>query len=163
MSLNSRFKLWSKSLSMSSERYLRLLRESPAAHTPGIYITEIDKARLKNLVEVEQGLTVFELEHEIERAIVVAALDSAISDAGDNGDDELYQALQALKAAAVADINARGAAVPELRIVSTPASLPSLVLAHRLYGDIGREAELVSRARPRHPAFMPTSFKALSE
>jgi len=60
-----------KSLSMSSERYLRLLRESPAAHTPDIYITEIDKARLKNLVEVEQGLTVFELEHEIERAIVV--------------------------------------------------------------------------------------------
>lgn len=100
---------------------------------------------------------------EAVRAIVVAALDSAISDAGDNGDDELYQALQALKAAAVADINARGAAVPELRIVSTPASLPSLVLAHRLYGDIGREAELVSRARPRHPAFMPTSFKALSE
>ena len=60
-----------KSLSMSSERYLRLLRESPAAHTSDIYITEIDKARLKNLVEVEQGPTVFELEHEIERAIVV--------------------------------------------------------------------------------------------
>ncbi|UCU97971.1 bifunctional GNAT family N-acetyltransferase/nucleoside diphosphate kinase regulator [Acidovorax radicis] len=60
-----------KSLSMSSERYLRLLRESHAAHTSDIYITEIDKARLKNLVEVEQGPTVFELEHEIERAIVV--------------------------------------------------------------------------------------------
>ena len=97
------------------------------------------------------------------RAIVVEALDAAISAAGDNGDDELFQALQALKAAAVADINTRGAAVPELRTVGTPSSLPSLVLAHRLYGSVAREAELVARARPRHPAFMPTTFKALSE
>ncbi|RYF50980.1 MAG: GNAT family N-acetyltransferase, partial [Comamonadaceae bacterium] len=65
------------SFSMSSERYLRLLRESPAAHTSDIYITEIDKARLKNLMEVEQGPTVFELEHEIERAIVVDPWDVA--------------------------------------------------------------------------------------
>lgn len=100
---------------------------------------------------------------EAVRAIVVDALDAAISAAGDNGDDELFQALQALKAAAVADINTRGAAVPELRTVSTPSSMPSLVLAHRLYGGVEREAELVSRARPRHPAFMPTTFKALSE
>lgn len=60
-----------KSFSMNSERYLRLLRESPAAHTSDIYITEIDKARLKNLVEIDQGPDTFELEHEIERAIVV--------------------------------------------------------------------------------------------
>lgn len=60
-----------KSFSMNSERYLRLLRESPAAHTSDIYITEIDKARLKNLVEIDQGPDIFELEHEIERAIVV--------------------------------------------------------------------------------------------
>jgi len=60
-----------KSFSMNSERYLRLLRESPAAHTSGIYITEIDKARLKNLIELGQGPDIFELEHEIERAIVV--------------------------------------------------------------------------------------------
>jgi regulator of nucleoside diphosphate kinase len=56
---------------MSSERYLRLLRESPAVHTSDIYITEIDKARLRSLVELERGSDIFELEHEIERAIVV--------------------------------------------------------------------------------------------
>lgn len=60
-----------KSFVMHSERYLRLLRESPAADTADIYITEFDKARLKSLVEQEQGATIFELEHEIERAIVV--------------------------------------------------------------------------------------------
>ncbi len=60
-----------KSFVISSERYLRLLRESSAAHTSDIYITEIDKARLRSLVELERGADIFELEHEIERAIVV--------------------------------------------------------------------------------------------
>ncbi|MCK0509768.1 bifunctional GNAT family N-acetyltransferase/nucleoside diphosphate kinase regulator [Aromatoleum buckelii] len=60
-----------KSLVMSSGRYLRLLRERPAVHTADIYITEIDKARLRSLIDLEQGSDIFELEHEIERAIVV--------------------------------------------------------------------------------------------
>ena len=60
-----------KSLVMSSARYLRLLRERPAVHSADIVITEIDKARLRSLVEVERGSEIFELEHEIERAIVV--------------------------------------------------------------------------------------------
>ena len=60
-----------KSLVMSSARYLRLLRERPAVHTADIYITEIDKARLRSLIDLEQGPDIFELEHEIERAIVV--------------------------------------------------------------------------------------------
>ena len=59
------------SLVMGSERYLRLLRERPAFHSADIHITEIDKTRLKRLIESEQGGDVFELEHEIERAIVV--------------------------------------------------------------------------------------------
>lgn len=60
-----------KSFAMSSERYLRLLRESPADHATDIHITEIDKARLRSLLAFEQASAVFELEHEIERAIVV--------------------------------------------------------------------------------------------
>ena len=46
--------------------------------------------------------------------------------------------------------------------VTVPAGLPSLVLAHRLYQDAERADELVSAANPRHPAFMPTGFRALS-
>jgi regulator of nucleoside diphosphate kinase len=60
-----------KSLGMSSERYLRLLRDNPPLHTSHIVITEIDKARLRNLLELEAPSDIFELEHEIERAIVV--------------------------------------------------------------------------------------------
>ena len=60
-----------QSFAMSSERYLRLLRENPADHATNIHITEIDKARLRSLLAFEQASEVFELEHEIERAIVV--------------------------------------------------------------------------------------------
>ena len=60
-----------KSLVMESARYLRLLRESPAVHVADIHITEVDKARLRSLVDLEPGSEIFELEHEIERAVVV--------------------------------------------------------------------------------------------
>lgn len=60
-----------KSFVMSAERYLRLLRDNPAPHTSDIVITEIDRARLRNLLELEPSSDVFELAHEVERAIVV--------------------------------------------------------------------------------------------
>ena len=62
------------SLAMTSERYLRLLRENPAEHVTHIHITEIDKARLRNMLAFEEPSGIFELEHEIERAIVVDPL-----------------------------------------------------------------------------------------
>ncbi|MBX3596739.1 MAG: GNAT family N-acetyltransferase [Rhizobiaceae bacterium] len=58
-------------LSMTSGRYLRLLREGTMTYSTDIYITEIDKGRLQNLIGLEDGTPVAELEHEIERAIVV--------------------------------------------------------------------------------------------
>lgn len=60
-----------KSFAMTAGRYLRLLREGVIVDSTDIYITEIDKARLKELIELEQGPTIVELEHELERAIVV--------------------------------------------------------------------------------------------
>lgn len=66
-----------KSFAMTSQHYLRFLRENPAGHTAEIYITEVDKTRLTNLVAYEQAQEIFELEHEIERAIVVDPRDVA--------------------------------------------------------------------------------------
>ncbi len=60
-----------KSLAMSSERYLRLLREGSADHAAGIHITEIDRERLRHLLALAHPSVVFELEHEVERATVV--------------------------------------------------------------------------------------------
>lgn len=62
-----------KSYAMTSERYLQRLREGALGDPSEIYITEIDQTRLRNLVALEQGPDVVELEHEIERAIVVDA------------------------------------------------------------------------------------------
>lgn len=56
---------------MSSGRYLQLLREGAIADSTDIYVTELDKARLQSLIEFEEGDALVELEHEIERAIVV--------------------------------------------------------------------------------------------
>lgn len=61
-----------RSLTITSGRYLRLLREGAMADSTDIYITEMDKARLQDLIELEQGPATVELEHELERAIVVA-------------------------------------------------------------------------------------------
>lgn len=60
-----------RSLAMTSEQYFRLLRESPTGQADHIHITETDQARLRNLIAFKQASVSFELEHEIERAIVV--------------------------------------------------------------------------------------------
>jgi regulator of nucleoside diphosphate kinase len=60
-----------KSYVMTSERYLQRLRASTVGDPSEIYITEIDQNRLRTLVALEESPDIFELEHEIERAIVV--------------------------------------------------------------------------------------------
>lgn len=60
-----------KSFAMSSERYLQRLRADTASDPSGIYITEIDQNRLRTLIALEDDADVVDLEHEIERAIVV--------------------------------------------------------------------------------------------
>ncbi|MGC5702630.1 GNAT family N-acetyltransferase [Pseudomonas sp. NFXW11] len=60
-----------KTFAMTAGRYLQLLREGAVGDSTEIYITEIDKARLEYLIVLEQGPAVVELEHELERAIVV--------------------------------------------------------------------------------------------
>ncbi len=62
-----------KSYALTSERYLQRLREGAVGDPCGICITEIDQARLRHLVALEPGPDAAELEHEIERAIVVDA------------------------------------------------------------------------------------------
>lgn len=99
----------------------------------------------------------------IVRGLVSDALDAEITIAGDQGEDGTFNALRALRAAVVLDLNTRGAALPPMMVISTGQPLPSLVLAQRLYRDPTRADELVMEASPIHPAFMPTSFKALSQ
>lgn len=96
------------------------------------------------------------------RTAVCGALDAEITIAGDQGDDASYAALKTLRAAVAADLTARGADLASMITVTSNEPMPSLVLAQRLYRDPSRADELVIEGNPRHPAFMPIRFRALS-
>ncbi|MBB5462872.1 DNA circularization protein [Paraburkholderia sp. Cpub6] len=96
------------------------------------------------------------------RDLVTGLIDTEMTVAGDQGEDETYEALSTLRAAVVADLNKRGAGLSAIKTFTLPSTLPSLALATRLYRDPTRADELVAQANPVHPAFMPTTFKALA-
>jgi len=93
---------------------------------------------------------------------VCGLIDLEITAAGDAGDDDSYTALRQLRADVAQDLATRGAGLPEIVEVDSPAPGPSLVLAQRLYRDPARADQLVVFGNPPHPAFMPTRFKALA-
>lgn len=97
------------------------------------------------------------------RAAVCAVLDKEITIAGDQGQDATFNALRTVRAAVSQDLAARGATLATIATVATLQPVPAPVLAQRLYRDPSRSDELVMQADPPHPAFLPTSFKALSK
>ncbi|KWH52569.1 DNA circularization protein [Burkholderia cepacia] len=96
------------------------------------------------------------------RDFVTGLIDAEMSVAGESGADQTYQALSALRAAVVADLNKRGGGLSSIKTFTIPEPVPSLAVATRIYRDPTRADELVSQADPVHPAFMPTMFKALA-
>jgi len=94
--------------------------------------------------------------------LVCNALDLEIQAAGDAGEDGSYLALRALRIAVVQDLRARASTLADTQLVSTPQPVPLLVTAQRLYQDVGRYDELLQEAQPKHPAFPPTRFRALT-
>jgi prophage DNA circulation protein len=96
------------------------------------------------------------------RTSVCALFDAEIEIAGDQGQDETYLALKALRAAVVADLTARGANLAPIVDYKFKASMPALALAYQLYQDTSRTDQLIAFANPPHPAFMPVEFEALA-
>lgn len=96
------------------------------------------------------------------RTQITDLLDAEILDAGDQGEDATFDALRNLRTAVVRDLTQRGANLAQLATISSPTTMPATVIAQRVYRDSTRADELVVQANPRHPAFMPVSFRALS-
>lgn len=96
------------------------------------------------------------------RERLTVAFDAAIEIAADRGEHEAMRALTALHAAVSYDLDQRGRTLPRMVDYRFARSLPSLVIAQRIYGDAGREPEIVAENRPSHPLFMPPSGRALS-
>lgn len=65
--------------------------------------------------------------------------------------DPAYNALVALRAAVSTDLRARALALPNMASYTPQATLPALVIAHRLYGDATRADEVCVRNNVRHP------------
>lgn len=95
------------------------------------------------------------------RSTVTALLDNEITVAGDHGEDASYNALRTLRLAVIKDLTTRGASLAPISTFRVGAALPALTLATQLYRDPRRSDQLVTQADPIHPAFMPTSFRAL--
>lgn len=96
------------------------------------------------------------------QTIVCDILDNEILIAGDQGQDETFFALSNLRTAVAQDLTARGSVLPTLQTYINNQTMPALTLAYQYYQDITRTDQIIAFANPRHPAFMPTSFSALS-
>lgn len=93
---------------------------------------------------------------------VVALIDSESLIAADSGDAATYSALRALRSDVIDLLAARGASLAPLRTYTLSGPMPALAVAQRLYEDGARAADLIARANPIHPAFMPAQFVALA-
>lgn len=84
---------------------------------------------------------------------------------GDPIDDGLFDSLASLRLAVTEDLSTRAGRLPAVRNHTPEASLPALVLAHNLYGDASREAEIVSLNNIPHPGRVVggRSLEVLSE
>lgn len=78
--------------------------------------------------------------------------------------DPVYASVADVRLAVARDLTTRGGQLPSVRRVVLPATIPSVVAAYTVYGDAGRDAEIVSRNRIRHPGQVPggTPLEVLS-
>lgn len=96
------------------------------------------------------------------RLRVATLLDNAATEAADAGLDDMWRALRSLRVQVTTDLSQRASQLPDQITVTRNAPVPALVLGQQLYADASRAPDLIRRADPIHPAFMPTQFEALS-
>ncbi|NBB17557.1 hypothetical protein GVN21_19520 [Caulobacter sp. SLTY] len=91
------------------------------------------------------------------RADLSAAIDELALQAGDAGDDDAFRMLEDLRVVLERDIDARGGSLARVFRYAPLQTEPALVIAHRIYGDAGRELEIVARNAIAHPLFTPAA------
>jgi len=88
----------------------------------------------------------------------VAARD-AVADALDEqaawADDDTFAAMEQMRADLVKVVPGEATDLPRLLAYTPPYTVPSLVLAHTLYGGLDREADLIARNGVARPGFVP--------
>jgi prophage DNA circulation protein len=82
------------------------------------------------------------------------ALCEALDDQAEGSGDEAFTALGQLRADLVRAVPGEEGDLPHLMRHTPGYQLPSLVLTHRLYGDLSREADLLARNKIARPGFI---------
>lgn len=72
-------------------------------------------------------------------------------------DDDLYTSLYDLQTAVTQDFDTRVDLLPRLTEYVPIVSLPALVIAHEIYGNIDEEQDLIDRNKIANPNFVPGS------
>lgn len=87
---------------------------------------------------------------EASRSAVTAVIDAHLEIAT----DDTFGAFTDLRSALVEAVPGPDTDLPHLQRYTPPAVVPSLLLVHRLYGDLQREEDVIRRNRLRHPGFV---------
>jgi prophage DNA circulation protein len=147
------------------------LGDRPPATTPNRAQEQANFDAIQNLsqrlVVVQASKTIVEVafasydDAVASRSEITDKIDAQI----DAATDDTFQALTDLRASLVRSVPGADSDLPRLQEVTLVSSAPSLVWAHRLYGSIERELDLVSRNHIRNPLFVPavTPLEALIE
>ena len=118
---------------------VNLVRRTAAAEAV-IAVSELDFASYEQASEI--------------RVTLAADIDALALEAGDAGDDDAFKMLEGLRGALIRDVNERGGSLARVFSYQPGQTLPALVIAHRVYGDAGRDLELVARNGVAHPGFV---------
>ena len=123
---------------MANAAALTELVQASAAMQAAVALTELEFGNLT--------------ESQIYRSAVADALEGIMAE---TANDALFHSLQDLRAAVVRDIQARSGALARQIAYVPAATVPAVVLAYRLYGDVARETEILALNRIVHPGFVP--------
>jgi prophage DNA circulation protein len=82
------------------------------------------------------------------------AITDPLDEQADIASDDTYPALLQLRADLVKAVPGEGGDLPRLLTVTLSETTPSLVLSHRLYGNLDGEADILARNGVRHPGFV---------
>ncbi|KAB7624317.1 DNA circularization protein [Alkalilimnicola sp. S0819] len=107
------------------------------------------------VIEAARTAATVEWETADEALAMQEQLAEQLDDQAFTANDDTYVALVDLRAATVQDLTRRGAQLARVNHVTPQATLPALVLAHRVLGDARRAEEIVERNRLSHPGFVP--------
>jgi len=111
--------------------------------------------RALGVTEAARAAAGLEYESSTQALSMRAALGTAISAVSEDANDVAFAALGSLRAVVSRHLTDVGARLPALTVYTPPVTAPALLLAHWLYGDITREAEIVARNNVANPCAVP--------